>query len=124
MSKILFVEDDLDFLTVMQKRLKEHGHEVIVAFDCFRATELAHNEKPDVIILDLKVPGGGGINVLKNLKMSLYTKEIPVIVSTAMDDEEQKKLVLKEKPDMYLEKPYDSDVLIKAIEKVTLFKNE
>ncbi|MDD3374147.1 MAG: response regulator [Candidatus Omnitrophica bacterium] len=120
MSKILFVEDDLDFLTVMNRRLIEHGHQVMAAFDCFRAVELAHNEKPDVIVLDLKLPGGGGLSTLKNLKLSLYTKDIPVIISTAMKDDEQKKLVLQEKPDGYLEKPYDSDALIRMIEKVML----
>ncbi|MDP8264221.1 MAG: response regulator [Candidatus Aceula lacicola] len=120
MSKILIVEDNLDFLTVMEKRLTEHGYQVIAALDSFRATELAHSEKPDVIVLDLKVPGGGGLNVLKNLKMSLHTKDIPVIVSTAMRDDGHKQLVLKEQPNAYLEKPYSSEDLIKTIEKVIL----
>ena len=120
MGKILIVEDNLDFLTVMERRLSEHGHQVIAALDSSQALEFAHSQKPDVIVLDLKVPGGGGLNVLKNLNMSAHTKDIPVIVSTAMRDDAHKQLVLKEKPNVYLEKPYSSDVLIKTIEKVIL----
>ncbi len=124
MYKILFVEDDVDFLAVMQKRLTEQGYQVLAVSDCFSATQLAHSEKLDVIILDLKIPGGGGVNTLKNLKISVHTSGIPVIISTASDDPEEKKVVLAQNPSAYLEKPYDSELLIKTIEEIMSNKHE
>lgn len=123
MYKILFVEDDVDFLTVMQKRLIEQGYQVLSVSDCFSATQLAHSEKLDVIVLDLKIPGGGA-NTLKNLKMSVHTSGIPVIISTASDDPEEKKIVLAQNPSAYLEKPYDSKLLIKTIEEIMSSRHE
>jgi len=115
MSKILIVEDEVDIAKVLKKRLTENGFEVIAASDGYEGTKLAHKEKPDLVILDLLMPVGGGMSVLKNIRMSGEIMEIPVVVLTGMKNEDYKKQVLAEGVEAYLEKPYDPDQLIATI---------
>jgi len=118
MSKILIIEDDFDVAKVLKKRLSKSSFETLVAEDGYHGIELAHKEKPDLIILDLKLPAGGGLGVLKGLRSSLHTKHIPVLVLTAMKDEEYKKKTLEKGVDAYLEKPYDPAVLLDTIKNI------
>jgi len=118
MHKVLIVEDDLDFLQILERRLQEHGFEVMEALDTFQATQIAHDKKPDIIILDLRLPGGGGVAALKNLRLSAHTKDIPVIVSTAMRDNVLKDAVSQKTIAAYFEKPYEIEDLIVKIKEI------
>ena len=118
MSKILIIEDEPDLTKVLRKRLLGQGFEVIAAADGYQGVEFAHKEKPDLIILDLMLPAGDGLSVLKNIKMSARTRYIPVVVLTGMKDEEYKQKVTDEGVEAYLEKPYEPDVLITTIKNV------
>ena len=80
MHKILIIEDDIDLSTVLQMNLESKGFEVSVAHDAIQGTALTHSIKPDLIILDINLPAGGGLTILKNIKMSVNTKMVPVIV--------------------------------------------
>ncbi len=120
MRKILIVEDDLDFLEILQKRFAHHSFEVFVALDAFQATELAHKEKPDLILLDLKLPGGGGQSILNNIRLSIHTKTIPVVVSTATHDRDIRASFEQQGVVAYFEKPYEVENLILKIKEVLL----
>jgi len=120
MSKILIIEDEPDISKVLNKRLSEAGFDVAVAADAYQGVELAHREKPDLIILDLMLPAGGGISVLKNLKYSAHVSSIPIVVLTGMKDEENKKKILEEGVRAYMEKPYNPDELIATIRNILL----
>lgn len=120
MRKILIVEDDLDFLEILQKRFSQHHFQVFVALDAFQATELAHREKPDMILLDLKLPGGGGQSILNNIRLSVYTRTIPVVVSTATHDRQLKDSFEKQGVVAYFEKPYEVEKLILKIKEILL----
>ncbi len=118
MKKILIVEDEVDIVKVLTKRLTEQDLEVVVANEGYQGIALAHQEKPDLIILDLMLPTGDGMSVLKNLQLSQQTELIPIMVLTGKKDEEYKQKILGEGIKAYLEKPYDPDQLITIVKNI------
>jgi DNA-binding response OmpR family regulator len=124
MARILIIEDDLDVTKVLLRRLTLSGFEVVVAADGYEGVKSAHKEKPDLILLDLMLPCGGGTSVLTNLKMSPHTAFIPVVVLTAIKDEARKQDIIKEGVAAYLEKPYNPEELIKTIKDVLKTQKE
>ena len=122
MSKILIVEDEADLVTFMTERLVKEGFEVDSAKDVYEAIELLHKAKPDLLILDLMLPAGGGLTVLKNLRADRETAKIPVIVLTASHSPGYKEEVMKMGVQAYMEKPYDSPKLIAVIKKALAAK--
>jgi len=118
MSKILIVEDEADVAKVLRKRLMEHNFEVVCATDAYDGVNLAHKERPDLIILDLMLPSGGGLMTLRNLRMSTHTSHIPVLVLTGMQDEELKKKILDMEVAAYMQKPYEISELVGTINSI------
>lgn len=117
-KKILIIEDEQDVAKLLVARLKSAGYESVVASDGYQGVEFAHKEYPDLIILDLRLPAGDGLAVLKNIRLSAYTRKIPIIVLTGIKDEEYKKKVIDKGIEAYLEKPYEPDTLITTIQNI------
>jgi len=118
MKRILVVDDDKEFLSVFIKRLEYNKFEVIAAQDSCQALEQIQHNKPDLVILDLLIPAGGGELVLDNMKKSKEMKDIPVIVLTGTRDDVRKTRILVKGVSGYFEKPYDNEVLINKINQV------
>jgi len=118
MSKILVIEDNVDLSGLIGDLLKSQGFVVISCEDGLQGIAFANNQGPDLILLDLMLPAGGGFHVLENIKLSEKTKKIPVIVLTASKDEEHRKKALEYRVDAFLEKPYDPVHLINTINKL------
>ncbi len=118
MHKILIVEDDIDLAAVLQMNLTSKGFEVFVAHDALQGTTLTHNEKPNLIILDINLPAGGGLTMLKNIKVSINTKSIPVIILSGSEDENLIHQVLHGGVEDYVKKPYDLEDLYIRIKHV------
>lgn len=117
-SKILIVDDDVDLANLLAERLKEHEYDIVVAHDGFQAIKLAHSERPDIILLDILMPAGGGINTFKNLASSEHTVGIPVIFITAYDTEEIRQNVLNMGAKDFFAKPFKMEEILKKIENV------
>ncbi len=117
-KKILIVEDDLNLGEVLRIFLEKSGFEVISSSDAYGGIQLVHKERPDLVILDITMPAGGGISVLRKLKQSTHTKNIPVIITsgTASKDAEQEALRLGIKE--YVRKPYSPEELLDKINKI------
>lgn len=90
LGKILVVEDDLPLLEMYLERLKDEGFETVAAKNGQEGVNLALDEKPDLILLDLMLPVKGGIGALEVIKSWPQTKDIPVVVITAYGKEEYK----------------------------------
>jgi DNA-binding response OmpR family regulator len=114
-KKILIIEDETLQLTATARRLKAAGYEIAAARDGTSAISAARKEQPDLILLDLGLPAGDGFVVLQRLQMIIQTAMIPVIVLSARDPAGNKEAVLKGGAVAYLQKPVDSEVLLKAI---------
>ncbi len=119
-NRILVVEDEKDVAMVLSKRLMDAGYEVALVPDATMAMTQCHEFKPDLIILDLLLPGGGGISVLKNIKLSTKTNLIPVLVLTGAKNEELKQSIHAIGVEGYFEKPYDAPELLAAIKLLML----
>jgi two-component system cell cycle response regulator len=85
-GKILIADDDRMFVELLWARLEADGFEVEVAYDSVQALNLAMRLRPAVILLDILMPGGSGLETLKRLKRSSLTHGIPVIVTSALKD--------------------------------------
>lgn len=81
---VLVVDDDLTLLEMYQARLKEEGYIIQLARNGEEALGIAKKNRPNVILLDIMMPGLNGLDVLRQLKDDPETKDIPVIVLTAL----------------------------------------
>ena len=116
--KILLVDDDLNILKLLNFKLKAQSYDVIVASDGLQAIAKARRENPDLIILDIMMPAGGGINVYEKLKIMPETSIIPVIFITADQSDEVRKKVVKMGADAFFTKPFEAEVLLAEIKNI------
>lgn len=83
-KKILIVEDDKDFLTILQKKFTTEGFSIVIAENGEEAVDIAEREKPDLVISDILMPKMDGITMAKKIKES--NKNIPIIFLTNLKD--------------------------------------
>ena len=115
---ILIVEDEKDIVKMLEYNLKKEGYKVLVADDGEEAIEDANAKHPDLILLDLMLPGLDGLEVCKELKKERKTKSIPVIMLTAKAQESDKVVGLELGADDYVTKPFSPRELIARIKAV------
>ena len=118
--KILIVDDDSDIVETMVFALQRRSFNVITAFNGVDGLIKAKYEQPDIVILDLMMPGMDGFEVCAKLKSDEDTKKIPVIVFTARNDNDAHYKVFKCGNDDYIVKPFKLPDLITKINKVLL----
>jgi DNA-binding response OmpR family regulator len=125
-SKVLLVDDEREFVQTLSERLTMRDMGSAVAYDGESALKMAREEEPEVMILDLKMPGIDGIEVLRRIKDT--QPEIEVIILTGHGSETDRKICMDLGAFAYLQKPVDidvlSDTLKKANEKIRLKKTE
>jgi DNA-binding response OmpR family regulator len=109
--KVLLADDDRVLTHLLSSRLRAKGAETIVAHDAMQAFMSAMRSPPDVIVLDIQMPGGTGIEALKKLKQSAKTSLIPVIVLSGSVEAETSELVKALGAAEFLLKPLDPDTL-------------
>jgi CheY-like chemotaxis protein len=114
-GKVLVVDDSRFQVQVLKKALEERGFEVVAALDTAQAGISALHHIPQAIVLDINMPGGSGIDVLKRLKRSTKTQNIPVIVVSGNQDPDIKNVALQLGAKLFLAKPVDAGQLCDAI---------
>ena len=114
--KILVVDDDKDIVETIRGRLVREGYEVFTAFDGEEALVKAKEVLPDVIILDLMMPKLNGFEVLKEIRVVLKDKWIPVIIVSAKTELETLKTCYGLEADHYLIKPCDMEHILQSVE--------
>jgi len=114
-SRILLVDDEREFVTTLSERLLMRDMGSIVAYDGESALELVSSDEPDVMILDLRMPGVDGIEVLRNVK--LFNPQIEVIILTGHGSEADRNTCMNLGAFAYLQKPVDIDVLSETLRK-------
>ena len=113
MIKILLIDDEVDFVETLSRRLERRDYPANVALNGDQALRLVANEVPDVVVLDLKMPGLSGKEVLRHLK--LIDPDIQVIILTGHGTEQDRLETLFQGAYEYLEKPVSVDILIETI---------
>ena len=117
-EKILIVDDEKDIVRVIDYNLKKEGFRTISCYDGEKALDLTAKEHPDLIILDLMLPGMDGLEVCKELKKETKTALIPIIMLTAKAQESDKVVGLELGADDYVTKPFSPRELIARIKAV------
>ena len=117
-KKILVIDDEGDLLKLAKTRLEASGYKVLTLDSGDHAVEYAKNEKPDLILLDIVMPGKNGYDVCRDLKADKVTGGIPVIIFTAQySDEEYVKVNVKgAQADDFILKPFDARSLLTKID--------
>lgn len=115
MSKILIVDDEEDIAELVSYNLAREGYATVKAFDGDAALRKVKIEKPDLVILDLMLPGMSGLDVCKALRANPQTAALPVIMLTAKGDEFDKVLGLEIGADDYITKPFSVKELIARV---------
>ena len=111
-GKILVVDDEQPIADILKFNLEKEGYQVICAFDGGEAVELALQEKPDLILLDLMLPVKDGMDVCREVRQHLQT---PIIMLTAKDTEIDKVLGLELGADDYVTKPFSTRELLARV---------
>jgi phosphate regulon transcriptional regulator PhoB len=117
-EKILIVDDEKDIVKMLDYNLKKEGFRTISAYDGEDALDSATRENPDLIILDLMLPGIDGLEVCKTLKKETKTAHIPIIMLTAKAQEADKIVGLELGADDYITKPFSPRELIARIKAI------
>ena len=116
-KKILVVDDEAHIVQLIASRLKANNYEVRAAYDGYQCIKVAREERPDLIILDIKMPAGGGLHAFETLRALPDTIVTPVIFITAYASEEIRKQVLEMGAEDFVAKPFDGDDLLRKVRK-------
>jgi CheY-like chemotaxis protein len=118
-KKILVTDDEPDFVTFISTILEDNGATVVKAYDGDQAIEVARKEKPDLITLDMSMPGKSGVEVFDNIRKDPGLELIPICVITGQP--ETRKLIYERPfapPEGYLDKPITEHDLILNVRKI------
>jgi len=113
-QKILVVDDESN-IRLLVKNMLGNRYNVVEAGDGDEAMIQAEKEKPDLILLDILMPGKDGFTTCNQLKANKATRGIPVVMVTALQHKLDEKLALSLNADGYLRKPFTSDELLNVI---------
>lgn len=114
--KILLVDDEVDILKVIGTRLERAGYEILFAPGGEQALGILEKEVPDLIILDILMPGMNGLEVCNRIKEQEYISDVPIIFFSAKGSVDDKILGLKKNVSDYITKPVDYQELLARIE--------
>jgi len=113
-SRVLLVDDEKDFTRILSKRMQVREFETTTAYDGKGALALVESERPDVVVLDLNMPGLDGMEILRRIKTE--HPHIEVIILTGHGSEEKEQLASKLGAFAFLKKPIDINILVKTVE--------
>lgn len=116
---ILVVEDTASEMELLTHYLREGGYSVIGATTATDALNLAIEQKPDVIVTDVVMPGMSGFELCRNLKKHPVTASIPIVICTSKNQEIDRLWGMKQGADAYITKPFTRDQLIRVVSSVT-----
>ncbi len=116
--KILIADDDRIIHISLSKPFTTKGFEVINAYDGQEALDMALKEKPDIIFLDVTMPGLDGRDVCKKIRNTPGNESMYIIMLTAKNQQFDRLLGFEVGADQYVTKPCDIDYLLRAVEKV------
>ena len=114
-ANILVVDDDPEIVSMLSTRLTKRGYNVTTAADGHRALELAKRERPDIVLLDVMMPGKSGWEVARALKQDPVTQGIKIVMVTAIGESVNELTSPLYGADAHLDKPFEFEKLEKII---------
>ena len=120
---ILVVDDEKSIIDLLAFNLQKEGYNTLEAYDGVSAVDMALNQKPDLILLDVMIPKLDGISVCKKIRYALNISNIPILMISARDTESDKIVGLEMGADAYITKPFQIREVMARI-KANLRKSE
>lgn len=115
---VMVVDDEPDLLELVAYNIRQDGHEVVTASDGLSALQLVKSRQPDVVVLDVMMPGLSGLEVARRLRSQTETASIPIVMLTARTEEKHELEGLDAGADDYIAKPFSMQVLIARVKAV------
>ncbi|OGO43915.1 MAG: hypothetical protein A2137_04445 [Chloroflexi bacterium RBG_16_58_8] len=123
-SKILLIEDDPAISRLVDYTLRHQGYEIIIASNGLEGIRKAHSEAPDLVILDLMLPGIDGFEICHRLRADASTAKLPILMFSAKAQEIDKTTGLKVGADDYLTKPAAPAEILNRVQKLLAEKKD
>ncbi len=117
-ERIVVIEDDKDIQALLKERLADEQFEVLQAFSGEEGIALSAKAKPELVLLDIMLPGKNGFDILRSLKVDPLTKHVPVIMLTARSDEADVVSALELGADDYVTKPFSFKILAARVRRL------
>jgi two-component system, chemotaxis family, response regulator PixH len=118
MSTVLVVEDSLTDMQIFIRCLQRDGVNVLVAQSGEEAIATINRQKPDVVILDVVLPGRSGFEVCRELKAKADTSDIPIVICSTKGGEMDRFWGMKQGANAYLSKPIDQEELVRTVKQM------
>ena len=118
MPRVLIVDDSPTEIVKLRQILSKHGYDVLTADSGEQGMEMVRAEHPDVVLMDIVMPGLNGFQATRQLSRDPATSAVPVIIVTTKDQETDRMWGQRQGAKGYLTKPVDGKLLIKTIESV------
>jgi len=117
-KKILIVDDEKDYVRVIEQTLTDEGYKVITAFSGKEALEKVRDEAPDLMVLDINMPGMDGYEVCKEIRKDPLYKHLPIVMLTIRRERNDKIKGMNLGSDEYITKPFRPKELLLRIKKI------
>lgn len=114
-GKVLIVEDDADIARLIGLKLKQQGLKTVFAADAVTAVTIARKEDPDLLVIDIGLPGGGGLLIMERMRAIANLAMKPVIVISAREPIEGERQAREVGATAFFPKPLDLDALVEAV---------
>ncbi len=111
MKKVMVIDDDEDFTNLYKTTLRMSGFDTTAVNQSPAAIEMAYLVKPDIFLIDLMMPDIDGFQLCQMIRQDPVLRRIPIIIVTALTDNESKKIAMEAGANDYLSKPFQIDVL-------------
>ena len=115
---LLLVDDDPEILTLLRAKLADEPFELLTAVEGESALNIVRTQKPDLVVLDINLPGLSGLEVCRSLRADKDTRDIPIIILSGRSDQIDRVLGLEFGADDYVTKPFNPRELILRIHNV------
>ncbi len=113
--RILIIEDNVCFQRILEKKMTEAGFEVFIAGDGLSGLDMARRLRPDLIVLDLMLPGMDGHKICRFVKLDKTLRHIPIVILTSRDTEKDEELAKQGHADAFLVKTMVPSYILKVI---------
>ena len=123
-KKILIIEDDPGTMRLLSYTLEHEGYEVLSAEDGLVGLKRAQDEHPDILILDIMLPGLDGYEICNRLRRNPETITVPILMVSGRARQEDKNVGLKMGADDYLSKPVDPQTVLTKVEALLASTNK
>lgn len=114
-QKVLIIDDDADMRRLLALWMTKQDYQTVFAADVIQAIALARQHRPDLILLDLRIPAGNGFIVIERLRALTLTAGIPIIIISADKTPESEMQAVASGVTAYLQKPFAQEALLAAV---------